>query len=324
MDLYSQQLRNQRMTWLLMAGFVVLFLLVGLLLDYGGELDTVSRGGAWTWTWPLYSSAAVALSVGGSAWAFFAGDRMILGSVGARPVDPEVPAERQLMHVVEEMALATGLPVPRVYLLPDTDPNAFATGRSPEVASIGVTEGLLGILDRAELQAVVAHELGHVRNLDIRLMMVVSVLLGAIALLSDMATRRTYYRHARRRDDRSGGGLWVLLALLVAVLAPLVARIVAMAVSRTREYEADRSAAEYTRNPLALASALEKLAAHAAPTRVATQGTAHLFMVDPKGLALNEEEGALVSLFATHPPIAKRIERLRRMGYAGEVRPQES
>jgi len=318
MDLYSQQRRNRRLTWLLMAGFVGLFLVLGFLLDYGRTLDHVMRGGAWIWSMPFYTAGAMAMSVGGSAWAYFSGDQMILHSVGARPLNPEVHAERQLQNVVEEMAIATGLPVPQVYLLPDSDPNAFATGRSPQEASMGVTDGLLGIMNREELQAVIAHEMGHIRNLDIRLMMIVSVLLGAIALMSDIAVRQQYYRPDRRsdRDDRSDGGLWALLAIVLAILAPFFARLVAMAVSRTREYEADRSAAESTRNPLALASALEKLDAHNAPTRVATQGTAHLFMVDPTGRALNDGEGGFQSLFATHPPIAKRIERLREMGYA--------
>lgn len=318
MDLYHQQQHNRRVTWLLMGGFVLLFGAVGLLLDYGWQLDALAAGRGLAWSPPLYSGLALALSLGGSATGYLYGDRMILSAVGARPLDMKDAQERQLFNVVEEMALASGMPVPKVYLLPDRDPNAFATGRSPEHASLGVTEGLLGLLDREELQAVIAHEMGHVRNLDIRLMMIVSVLLGAIALLSDMAARQHLVRHHRRSDrsGSSGGAAFALIALLVGVLAPLFARLIAMAISRTREYEADRSAAEYTRNPLALASALEKLEGHAAPTRVATQGTAHLFMVDPRGNQLNEREGAVANLFATHPPIRQRIERLRRMGYA--------
>lgn len=316
MDLFTQQKRNRRTTLLLMAVFVALFLLLGGVIDllYSGPSGLDVSG--LPLPVPIFSSIALAMAGIGSAFSYFRGDKAVLRAVAARPLEEERLEERQLRNVVEEMAIASGLPVPALYVIPEDDPNAFATGRSPEHASIAVTEGLLRALDRDELQAVVAHEMAHIRNLDIRTMMIVSVLLGAIVLLADTVGRGGHVR-SRRSSGKQGGGhaILMILVLLVAILAPLIARLLAMAVSRTREFEADRSGAEFTRNPLALARALEKLEAHQAPTRRATQGTAHLFIVDPRLSKLNEREGALANLFATHPPIRQRIQRLERMGY---------
>lgn len=311
MDLFAQQARNRRETWVLMLAFLALFLLVGFSIDLVYSESSGLMVSGFVLPLPIFTGVALGGGALGVVTSYFGGDKLVLAAVGARELNPARPEERQLRNVVEEMALASGLPVPRVYVVPDPDPNAFATGRSPEHASLAVTEGLLRALDREELQAVVAHEMGHIRNLDIRTMMVVSVLLGAIALLSDLALRA---RPTDRRSERRNGGA-VLLVLLVGLLAPVVARLLAMAVSRTREFEADRSGAEFTRNPLALARALAKLEAHQSPTRRATAGTAHLFIVDPRLSQLNEREGALANLFATHPPIRQRIARLERMGY---------
>lgn len=320
MDLFAQQARNRRATWLLMASFLVLFLVLGGAVDYVYSDGSVITIGGQHLPMPIFTLVALGMGTLGAVTSYFGGDKIVLAAVRARALDPQRPAERQLANVVEEMAIASGLPVPKTYVIPDPDPNAFATGRSPAHASLAVTEGLLTALDRDELQAVVAHEMGHIRNLDIRTMTIVSVLLGAIALLSDMALRSSLHGR-RRRSDRDGGAnpLLLILVLLTAALAPLAARLIAMAVSRTREFEADRSGAEFTRNPLALARALEKLEAHQSPTRLATQGTAHLFIVDPRLSQLNEREGGIATLFATHPPIRQRIDRLERMGYAGST-----
>lgn len=314
MDLFAQQARNRRMTWLLMSCFVLLLLGLGLLCDLAYSPRVSVQGYPWLHL-PLFTCLAMAGGTGAAAYSYFHGARMVLSSLGARELDARDLQERQLANVVEEMAIAAGVPVPRIYVLEDEDPNAFATGHAPEAASLGVTRGLLTALDRDELQAVVAHELGHIKNLDIRLMTVASVLLGAIALLGDLAVRLGTPRHGSRARGRNDQGWIVLVAVLAGLLAPLAARLVAMAVSRTREFEADRSAAEFTRNPGALASALAKLEAHAAPTQVATRGTAHMFVVDPRLSRLNEQEGPVADLFATHPPIKSRIARLNRMGY---------
>jgi heat shock protein HtpX len=227
--------------------------------------------------------------------------------------------------VVEEMAIASGLPKPRVWVVPDDDPNAFATGRDEGSASIAVTQGLLATLSRDELQGVVAHEMAHVRNLDVRLMTLLAGMVGAIALMSDGMGRmlRSGSRVGGRSGGRSGGksggnplGLIVLvLWLLTLVVAPVVARILAMSVSRKREFLADATAAQFTRNPTALASALEKLSAATAATRSITQGAAHLCIVDPSPGLLSSREGFLADVLASHPPIRQRIIRLEGMGY---------
>lgn len=313
MDLFAQQARNRRMTWLLMGGFGLLLLAVGYAIDPGMAMSYPIQIGSTAMPLPLAPVGAVGVSALMAVFTYYQGDKVILASMRARSLDESRLPERQFRNVCEEMAIAAGLPMPRLYVVPDEDLNAFATGRSPEHAAVAVTEGLLAALDREELQAVVAHELGHVKNLDIRLMMIVSVMLGAIALLGDMALRSG----RSRRLSREKGGANPLL-LIVAIIAPLIARMLAMAVSRTREFDADRSAAEFTRNPLALARALAKLEAAQAPTRYATQGTAHLFVVDPRLSSLNEREDWLGNLFATHPPIKQRIARLEKMGY-GEL-----
>lgn len=218
------------------------------------------------------------------------------------------------------MAIAGGLPKPAVYVIPDADPNAFATGRGPEKSSIAVTRGLIETLSREELQAVVSHEMAHVKNYDVRLMTVVAALVGSVLLISDFGRRGLRFGGGRRRSGRDGGGGIVLLVffvlwILAMMLAPLIARLVAMAVSREREYLADASGSQLTRNPGALASALEKIDAAKAPTPSIKQGVAHLCIADPRGSLVNEREGGLAELLATHPPIAKRIALLREMAY---------
>ena len=247
----------------------------------------------------------------------------MLESTHAVPVDLSDPKQRILDNVVEEMAIAAGVPKPAVYIIPDRDPNAFATGPGPEKASIAVTAGLLESLNREELQAVVSHEMSHVRNYDIRLMTVVAALVGSVLLLSDWGRRGLWWGGGRRRSsdgDGGGGGALAIVFFVVwvvsLILAPLIAQLVAMAVSREREYLADASGAELTRNPLALASALEKIDAAAEPTPSIKQGVAHLCIEDPRGRAINGREGAWANLFSTHPPIARRIALLKEMAYA--------
>jgi heat shock protein HtpX len=325
-NLFDQQQRNRRDTWLLIAGFVALLAFVGLGFDLFvlGAVGVVDAGGL-PLPFPFAASGAALLGLG-SAWLSYRfGDRAVLASSFARPVtaadaSPEV---KRLMNVVAEMAIAAGLPMPRVHLIDDPDPNAFATGRGPDHASIAVTTGLLATMSREELQGVVAHEMAHVRNYDIRKMTLVAALLGAVLLLSDWATRLRLglptSRDSKRRDGVSVGGPFVVVLLavwlLTVLLTPLIGRLLATAVSRRREYLADASGAELTRNPLGLASALRKLEAATAPTARIHRGTAHLCIADPLGRTVNQREGRLADLFATHPPIAERIARLEAMGY---------
>jgi heat shock protein HtpX len=223
------------------------------------------------------------------------------------------------------MAIAAGLPKPKVYIVPDPDPNAFATGTGPEKSSIAVTAGLLNALNREELQAVVSHEMSHVKNYDVRVMTIVAALVGSVLLISDWGRRGMYWGggvRSRDRDDGGGGGggglfglVFLALWVISLILAPIIAQLVAMSVSREREYLADASGAELTRNPLALADALEKIDAAAAPTQSIKQGVAHLCIEDPRGRSVNQSESWFSNLFATHPPIAKRIAILREMSY---------
>ncbi|HEX3704292.1 MAG TPA: M48 family metallopeptidase [Vicinamibacterales bacterium] len=325
MNLYDQQRSNRRKTWLVMMAFVA-FLLV-----LGAGFDTFYIGAAGGAV-PIGTLAALGFGSVSALASYFSGDRAVLLASHAQPIaqaaaaatsDDEKLRLRQLDNVVDEMAIAAGLPRPPVYIVPDPDPNAFATGRGPGHASIAVTRGLLESLDRDQLQGVIAHEMSHVKNYDVRMMTVVAALVGAIALLSDWARRGMWWgggARRRDRDDRGGGaaGAFFFVVWLAAVLiAPLLAQLLAMMVSRRREYLADASGAELTRNPLGLASALEKIDAAVEPTRAINQGTAHLCIADPLGRQMNVAGGRWSNLFASHPPMASRIAALKAMAYQG-------
>lgn len=315
---------NRRRTWLVMAGFIAFLVALGA----GFDLFVVGDGTAYV---PIGSTFAALLGGGQAWWSLQRGDRAVLRSASAVDVEERLASAdtdaarlryRQFHNIVDEMALASGLPRPHAYVIPDSDPNAFATGKDPEHASIAVTDGLLDTLNREELQGVVAHEMGHIRNLDIRLMTVVAALVGTVLLLADWSGRALRFGGGRSRrssrDKDGGGGLGVLFFVIwiaAMILAPVIGRLLATAVSRRREYLADATAAELTRNPLGLASALEKIDAAAAPTPSVKQGSAHLCIADPLGRALDHREGAWADLWATHPPMAKRIAALKAMAY---------
>jgi heat shock protein HtpX len=328
MNLYEQQASNRRRTWLIMAGFVAFLFLLGA----GFDTFYLGQGGGYV---PIGSIGALAIGGVSSLASYYRGDRAVLLSTGAKPAaelaaaatgDERLKLQR-LENVVAEMAIAAGLPRPQVYVVPDPDPNAFATGRDPAHASIAVTRGLLDTLDRDELQGVVAHEMSHVRNLDIRLMTIVAALLGAIVLLSDWARRGMMWGGGgrRRRGDRDGGGgaaglIFFVVWIIGIILAPLAAQVLAMMVSRRREYLADASGAELTRNPMGLAHALEKIDAAMEPTRAINRGSAHMCIADPLGRSANLKDGGWSGLFASHPPMAARIAALKAMAFQGENR----
>jgi heat shock protein HtpX len=318
-NILEQQAANKRNTVIIMVLFAVFVALLGLGFDvfflgfqFGG---THHRGLGF----PV--ATVFAFGVGGfSAFrSLEGGATAILNSSGAVPVADGDPRYRQLENVVDEMTIASGLPRPRLYVIPDPDPNAFATGKDPAHACITVTQGLLDTLNRDELQGVIAHEMSHVRNYDIRLMMVVAALIGTVMLISEYGLRTYQFGGGRRRSSSragGGGGLLLLIIWIIAmILAPFLSQLLAMAVSRQREYLADASGAELTRNPSALASALQKIDSAADPTRSIKKGTAHLCIADPLGKSANEKEGFFADLLATHPPIAKRIMMLRAMAY---------
>ena len=307
-----------------MAGFVAFLLFLG----YGFDRFYVGDG---EFVFPIGTLAAFGVGSVSALTSYYSGDRAVLLSTGAVPFDRALSAGaseddtlklRQLDNVVEEMSIAAGLPKPKVYVVPDPDPNAFATGRDPEHASIAVTRGLLDAVTRDELQGVVAHELSHVRNLDIRLMTVIAAMVGAIALLStgraaacatDRSAAETAAAGAR---TRAAPPIVLLVVWIVAILlAPLIGQMLAMMVSRRREYLADASGAELTRNPLALASALEKIDQAHTPTASVKRGTAHLCIADPLGKAVGLRQGWVPDLLASHPPMANRITALRQMGF---------
>jgi heat shock protein HtpX len=322
-NLFAQQESNRRRSTILTLGFILFFAWVG----FGGDLAfylITSDGppGSYQHIFPFIGIFSV-LAAGGICWySWRHGAERVLWATGAwELIEPATAEQKQLVNVVEEMAIASGLPRPRVWIVPDPDPNAFATGRDAASASIAVTEGLLSKLSRDELQAVVAHEMAHVRNLDVRLMTLLAGMVGAIALLSD-GLGRTIGRGSRAVGRRSSGGkgnplgvIILVLWLLTLVVAPVISRILAMGVSRKREYLADATGAQLTRNPMALASALEKLEAASDPTRAISQGAAHLCIVDPSPGLMSGKEGFLADFVASHPPIKQRIIRLRGMGY---------
>jgi heat shock protein HtpX len=323
MNLYEQQSANRRKTWLIMFAFVAFLFVLGL----GFDLFYIGTTGGYV---PIGSIAALGVGSVSAFASYYNGDRAVLAASGAKPTaelmagadETEKLKLRQLENVVDEMAIAAGLPRPPVYVVPDADPNAFATGRGPGHASIAVTRGLLNVLDREELQGVVAHEMSHVRNLDVRVMTIVAALVGAVALISDWARRGMLRAGGSRRrgGGRNGGGglggvVFFVVWLVAILLAPLLAQALAMMVSRRREYLADASGAELTRNPLALAGALEKIESAAAPTEVINRGSAHLCIADPLGRRVNLREGFWSDLFASHPPMSSRIAALREMGF---------
>jgi len=304
-DFYSRQRLNRRRTLGLLISFLLFFLVLGLGLDAiwagfltpGGEpLPTVTL---------VAGTVAVVMSIS----AYFGGARIVLASLHARPLNLEDPQQHQLYNIVTEMALAAGLPQPRVFVIPDPAPNALATGRDPQHGVLAVTQGLLNLLDREETQGVIAHEMAHIGNRDTLTMTFVGVLFGGAVMLADWARRALYLGSDRRRVNPL---LFLLVVVLVAV-TPLLSRLLAMAVSRQREYMADATAVQFTRNPTGLASALEKIGAATSPLRAATRGTAHLFISNPWPRRVDLQQGRLADLLSTHPPLLQRIAILRAM-----------
>jgi heat shock protein HtpX len=304
---YEQIAANKRKTVLLIFGAIVLLGAVGYVLGlwYGGSGSGV---------YGLVGAVALALVL--SLGSFFSGDRLVLASTRAREVTPQ--EQPRLHNIVEGLAIAAGIPKPRVYVIPEQAPNAFATGRNPEHSSVAVTEGLLSTMNRVELEGVIGHELSHVVDRDILVGTVVATLVGAVVLISEFFMRSWWWGgvRGRRGGDRSGGGIEAIIfavGLALLVLAPIIGQIVRLAVSRQREFLADAQGALLTRYPPGLASALRKIgAASGIPMRSANNATAHLWLNQPSRIQ-GEGMGPLEKLFSTHPPIEERIRRLEEM-----------
>jgi heat shock protein HtpX len=301
---YEQIAANKRKTALLIFGAIVLLGAVGYVL------------GLWYGSGIYGLVGAVALAIVLSLGSFFGGDRLVLASTRAREVTPQEQA--RLHNIVEGLSIAAGIPKPRVYVIPERAPNAFATGRNPEHSSVAVTEGLLATMNRVELEGVIGHELSHVVDRDILVGTVVATLVGAVVLISEFFMRSWWWGgvRGRRGGDRSGGGIEAIIfaiGLVLLVLAPIIGQIVRLAVSRQREFLADAQGALLTRYPPGLASALRKIgAASGIPMRSANNATAHLWLNQPSRIQ-GEGMGPLEKLFSTHPPIEERIRRLEEM-----------
>jgi heat shock protein HtpX len=301
---YEQIAANKRKTVLLIFGAIVLLGAVGYVLGilYGSGIYGLV--------------GAVALAIVLSLGAFFGGDRLVLASTRAREVTPQDQA--RLHNIVEGLSIAAGIPKPRVYVIPEQAPNAFATGRNPEHSSVAVTEGLLATMSRVELEGVIGHELSHVVDRDILVGTLVATLVGAVVLISEFFLRSWWWGgfRGRRGGDRSGGGIEAIIfaiGLVLLVLAPIIGQIIRLAVSRQREFLADAQGALLTRYPPGLASALRKIgAASGIPMRSANNATAHLWLNQPSRVQ-GEGMGPLEKLFSTHPPIEERIRRLEEM-----------
>jgi heat shock protein HtpX len=306
LDFVARQARNRRLSAALVGCFILFFLFIGGAIDYL-YFDSFSSSAV-----PIATIGALGFAAFSTLTAYYGGGDIILSSVGAERLNLQLPEHRELHNVVTEMALASGTTMPRVFVVFDPAPNAFATGTTDKNAAICVTSGLLTLMNREETQGVIAHEMSHILNQDVLLMTLVSILLGGIAILSDWARRGFYSSRSGRRLGSKNPVVFIPLLVLIA-FSPLIARLLAMAVSRQREYLADATGAQYTRNPAGLARALEKIRDAGMPFAKATRGTAHLFFTNPLRRRLDERDGKLADLFASHPPIERRISLLYRM-----------
>lgn len=295
--LYTHKDRNIRMTWVYLAGFLVFVIAVGWIFSQAFGNSTI-----------LY--VAVVFALGMNFVSYWWSDKIVLAISQAKEVSRE--NGREIYNLVENLCITAGLPVPKIYVIQDTAPNAFATGRDPEHAVVALTTGIVEKLEKRELEAVIAHELSHIGNRDILLGTVITVLVGFVALLSDFFLRWSFF--GRRGGDREGGGqaqaVFAVVALILAILAPIAATLMQLAISRKREFLADADGALLTRFPEGLASALEKISGDSEVLEVANKATAHMYIVNP----LKGSRGkGFAKLFMTHPPIEERIRRLREM-----------
>lgn len=297
--MYSHIDSNRRKSWILIALFVGILAAAGWFFGY-----------VYSDTGPFALLIALGISLGMTFISWFAGDKIALSLHGAEALTDRAQFPT-LWNTVENLAITGGIPMPRIFIIPDESVNAFATGRSPSHASVAVTVGLLRHLERAELEGVIAHELSHIKNLDVRLMMLVAVLVGAITILGDVFLRMSFFGRGKRDRDQ-GNGIIMLVGVLFLILAPVIGELIKLAVSRKREYLADASGAMLTRYPAGLADALEKIKRANIPLRSASTATNHLWISEPKTAAAGRRMTAILS---THPPIDDRIAKLRGMAH---------
>jgi heat shock protein HtpX len=330
-NLFAQQEANRKASRRLVAGFIIFLAWLGFGGDFIWYLASRNAAGPGTLTGVhIFPGLGILLSIfaGGMAWwGYNFGATSLIKATGAREIiSPETDQERQLVNVVEEMAIASGSKRPHIWIVPDAAPNAFATGVHSEDAHLAVTQGLLDMLNREELQAVVGHEMGHIANLDVRLMTLLTALVGIVALVHNNAFRVMRFggsggRSRSRSSSKGGNGMGILVIVLLVVwivswlIAPLVTRYMAMKVGRSREFLADTMSAQFTRNPGALAQALEKIGASTIQPKMIPRSSAQLCIADPYRSAWGDREGKFADLMATHPPLTERVRRLREMAY---------
>lgn len=293
---YTEQSKNIRKTWFLMIGFLLLVIAVGY-------------GIAWYLGDPAILYVAVVFALVMNVFSYWKSDKLVIKLTGAKPITRE--AYPDYWNVVENLSITAGLPMPKVYVVDDPSPNAFATGRNPENSAVAATTGLLSILDRTELEGVMAHELSHIGNRDMLVSTVAVVLAGFIAIVADFFMRAMLFGGGDR--DSRASLLFLVLGIVGIILAPIAAQMIQLAISRKREYLADASGALLTRYPEGLASALEKISTHAQPMKKANTATAHLFISDPFGKESRGIRHRIATLFQTHPPAQDRINILRKM-----------
>jgi len=289
--LYTQQTSNVRKTWILMTGFLVMIILLGWFTSWYFDNSTI-----------LYFFVAFSFLM--NFFSYWYSDKIVLKMSGAKAVSRE--ENRELWNVLENLCIASGMQMPRLYIINDPAPNAFATGRDEKHAAVAVTSGLLAMLDRSELEGVLAHELSHIKNKDILLMTVVVVLVGFVSLLSDFLLRWSFFGN---RDSESKNGnvqiIFLILGIILVILSPIIATVIQLAVSRKREFLADASGALLTRYPEGLASALRKISGYSGELKRANHATAHMYISNPfKG---KHEKGFFAKMFMTHPPVEERI-----------------
>lgn len=295
MDLYEQRSSNIRRTWALILGFLIVVIAVGYAIS-------------WYYGNPAILYIAVVIAVATNFYAYWASDKLVLSLNHARPATREEFFD--FYTVTENLAITAGLPQPKLYVIDDPAPNAFATGRDEKHAVVCATTGLLSMMTRPELEGVIGHELSHIRNRDMLLMTIAVVLAGFVAIIANIFLRMTFWGGGRRDDNGNGNAILMIIAVVAIVLAPLAAKMIELAVSRRREYLADASGALLTRYPEGLASALRKIGNYAAPMRSANLATAHLFIGDPFGAKSGSASGWVERMFSTHPPIQDRIRAL--------------
>lgn len=303
-NLYQQQDKNVTKTWILMIGFLIMIVLLGSAFSF-------------YYNSPIILYFAIGFSLLMNIFSYWKSDKIVLKITGAKPANRSEHFD--LYTSVENLAITAGLPMPKVYIIEDPVPNAFATGRDKDHAVVAVTSGLLAILEKNELEGVIAHELAHIGNRDILLQTVIVVLVGMVALMSDIFLRMTFYGGDNKRGEGKAGMVILIIGIVLAILSPIVATIIQLAVSRKREFLADATGSLLTRYPEGLASALEKISSYSGPKmKKASHATAHLFIADPYVASAStgkdgkiKKASFMTKMFSTHPPVAERIALLR-------------